>query len=775
MAKISSNGAYQDGTKTGGFKPYEITEYNAKTILASDHCPGILKDGQRNNNSWVSTDFLWLDSDNGFTIKEFQEHSDFRDVAYILYTSRNHNKEKASTVKGVPVTLPACERFHVLFPITTITDRSELDLKIDAMVATYQWADKGAKGASRLLYGHKGTTVVWHPGKEYQPPVISEKFFDDDFSQDKVELSSKMRKVGKPVVVSAKYDDDKKNIIMDSLKTAAMDGVFDDYAEWIKVGGALRAEGYSLEDWLALSFSGQDHQEARYKWESFSGMNQLSGGTLMHYARIATPELLQKGSLPPSPKVRISNGHRNEEKIEGYSTDAPTLLELQPSQERIDKVYQEITYTKKNSDGNEIRVFSDDWHIQLIGLDKELANCAKYDYTIGGPMISYSNSTLLKTAIRRRIRAYGISEKKITGEIIDRIYEEVTYHNRFHNRVLAFTKMLQKKYQNIPENPIENFIDLLSFQTVPGVSAATVRKFYTETFHLFFLRMHLHIQGTAMVGDGGFKGLITNDIVPVLGGEQNIGKTTLCQWLACNREDMYVDLGSGGKTGFGTSDTVRQVRGRMIAELGEMKIMRDSANVEAVKSFISKTKYELDVKYVEHSEPLPSTVSYIGTSNPEEYLSDVTGNRRFYPIKLSAIDKVGLSKSRELAEKIHAYYANLAESISEDDRFAVCSPSVELLDFMQESRTAAMITYADHGAITEVVEADLVREQLENTRVDGVHKLQDHQIHKLIEDKGYRMMVTKNSIIQAMEEMGYKKSMAKVDGKMQRCWAKKIR
>jgi predicted P-loop ATPase len=335
--------------------------------------------------------------------------------------------------------------------------------------------------------------------------------------------------------------------------------------------------------------------------------------------------------------------------------------------------------------------------------------------------------------------------------------------------------MLQKKHREVNENPIEEFINFLSFQEIHGVSPEKVREFYIETFHLFFLRMHLHIQGTAMVGDGGFKGLITNDIVPVLGGEQNIGKTTLCQWLACNREDMYVDLGSGGKGGFGTSDTVRQVRGRMVAELGEMKIMRDSANVEAVKSFISKTKYELDVKYVEHSEPLPSTVSYIGTSNPDEYLSDVTGNRRFYPIKLAGINKGSLAASRELAEKLHAYYANLAETIAEEDRFNACSPSTELLDLMQGSRTEAMITYADHGAIVEVVELDFIREQMENTRADGVHKLQDHQIHKMVDDKGYRIMITKNSIIQAMEGMGYHKIVAKVDGKATRCWVKKLR
>jgi hypothetical protein len=769
MPKISSNGAYQDGTKTSGFRSYELTEFNAKTVLSSDHCPAILKDGHRNNASFVSTDWLWLDCDGGYTIKDFQENPDFRNVAYILYTSRNHNKEKASTHRGVPVTLPACERFHILFPVQTITNIAEVDQKINAMVARYPWADPGAKGASRLLYGHKGTTVIWHNGLEYCPPV--DPVFEDDMPDDIVvqapKTMAKSKKPSAPVIV-----DDKQKMIMDSLRKAAMDGVFDDYAEWIKLGGAMRAEGYSFDQWLSLSFSSQDVGEARYKWDSFEAMDKLSGGTLMHYARMATPELLQKGSLPPSPSIRISPP-----RIDGYSTEAPTLLEIVPRPERCKAVYDEISYISKK-DGKEVRVLCEDWYIRLVEIDREIANCAKYDYTIGGPMISYSDTTLLKTAIRRRVRCYGVAEKKITTEVIDRMYQEIMFNNRFHNRVLAFVKMLQKKYSGsaaLGPELVDRFLEYLQFQPIHGYTTDKIKAMYRETFHLFFLRMHLHIAGTAMVEDGGFRGLITNDIVPVLGGKQNIGKTTLCQWLACNREDMYVDLGSGGKTGFGTADTIRQVRGRMIAELGEMKIMRDSANVEAVKSFISKTKYELDVKYVEHSEPLPSTVSYIGTSNPEEYLSDVTGNRRFYPIKLESIDKQGLAGAWELIEQIHAYYANLSDSIEGNNRFAACQPSDELMDFMNDSRDSAMITYADHGAIVEVVEKDFLRELMDNTKADGVHKLQDHEIHKLIDDEGYKMMIGKNSIIQAMEGLGYKKIIGKRDGKMIRCWGKRLR
>ena len=142
--------------------------------------------------------------------------------------------------------------------------------------------------------------------------------------------------------------------------------------------------------------------------------------------------------------------------------------------------------------------------------------------------------------------------------------------------------------------------------------------------------------------------------------------------------------------------------------------------------------------------------------------------------RLEAIDKAGLAKNYELAEAIHARYAVLAQGVAIEDRFAACEHSKALGDFMGGLRSMAMITYADHGAIIEVVEDDFNRERMENYRSDGVHKIQDHTIHSMIAEKFKGVMVTKNSIILAMESMGYKKTIAKKDGGFIRAWVKKL-
>ena len=67
--------------------------------------------------------------------------------------------------------------------------------------------------------------------------------------------------------------------------------------------------------------------------------------------------------------------------------------------------------------------------------------------------------------------------------------------------------------------------------------------------------------------------------MPVLSGPQGCGKTTLCRRLACDPE-LYVDLGSGLRQGFGGAETAKTVRGKMIVELGEMGAMKNADDDE---------------------------------------------------------------------------------------------------------------------------------------------------------------------------------------------------
>lgn len=119
------------------------------------------------------------------------------------------------------------------------------------------------------------------------------------------------------------------------------------------------------------------------------------------------------------------------------------------------------------------------------------------------------------------------------------------------------------------------------------------------------------------------------DYVPVLSGPAGIGKSTLAgklggEWFSdsLSLEDMR------DKT------AAEKVQGIWIMEIGELKGMR-KADVESVKSFISRQVDQYRPSYGRTVESHPRNCVCIGTSNAGDYLRDITGNRRFWPVPVS--------------------------------------------------------------------------------------------------------------------------------------------
>jgi len=124
------------------------------------------------------------------------------------------------------------------------------------------------------------------------------------------------------------------------------------------------------------------------------------------------------------------------------------------------------------------------------------------------------------------------------------------------------------------------------------------------------------------------------DYIPVLSGPGGIGKSTLIakigrSWFSDNLsfEDMK------DKT------AAEKIQGTWINEISELKGMR-KMEVESVKSFISRTEDIYRAAYGRRVEHHRRGCIFIGTSNAEDYLKDITGNRRFWPIECSGKHKL---------------------------------------------------------------------------------------------------------------------------------------
>lgn len=130
------------------------------------------------------------------------------------------------------------------------------------------------------------------------------------------------------------------------------------------------------------------------------------------------------------------------------------------------------------------------------------------------------------------------------------------------------------------------------------------------------------------------------DMVPVLVGPQGVGKSTGVRAMVPD-DSFFTEIDLSHRD----ADLARQMRGKLIGEIGELKGMR-RAEKEAVKAFISRTHEEWVPKYREHVKVMSRRFVFIGTTNQYEFLEDDTGNRRWLPLVVRQVDVAGIAADR---------------------------------------------------------------------------------------------------------------------------------
>lgn len=114
------------------------------------------------------------------------------------------------------------------------------------------------------------------------------------------------------------------------------------------------------------------------------------------------------------------------------------------------------------------------------------------------------------------------------------------------------------------------------------------------------------------------------DQVPVLVGPQGIGKSTLLRLMG---QKWFSDSLST----FEGKEAAESIQGRWVLEVAEMTGYNRSEE-NAIKQFLSKESDIFRQPYGRRSQEYPRKCVFFGTTNTYEFLKDVTGNRRFWPI-----------------------------------------------------------------------------------------------------------------------------------------------
>ena len=198
----------------------------------------------------------------------------------------------------------------------------------------------------------------------------------------------------------------------------------------------------------------------------------------------------------------------------------------------------------------------------------------------------------------------------------------VSFSSRNHD--VSFTKVADDRRFH----PIRDYMDALpEWDKVPRIETLLVRCLQADdTRYVRTVTRKTFAAAVARVYRPGTK----YDSILVLDGAQGIGKSTIFKDLV--GDEYYSDTLS--LTDMNDKSGAEKLQGFWIVEIGELAGMK-KADIEKVKAFLSTADDKYRPSYGKTVESHPRQCIIIASVNGERgYLRDITGNRRFWIVKL---------------------------------------------------------------------------------------------------------------------------------------------
>ena len=184
------------------------------------------------------------------------------------------------------------------------------------------------------------------------------------------------------------------------------------------------------------------------------------------------------------------------------------------------------------------------------------------------------------------------------------------------------------------------------------------------------------------------------DSMIVLNGDQGIGKSTLIAKLG---GEWYSD--SLNLSDMNDKTAAEKLQGYWIMEIGELAGMR-KADLDKVKAFISRQDDKYRASFGRRVTPHPRQCVFFGTTNSQNgYLRDITGNRRYWNVKVPGNGKYKpWDMDEDTVKQVWAevmVYAKAGEKL-------YLPPELE--DYAKEEQRAAMERDDREGLVQEYLD-----------------------------------------------------------------------
>ena len=142
----------------------------------------------------------------------------------------------------------------------------------------------------------------------------------------------------------------------------------------------------------------------------------------------------------------------------------------------------------------------------------------------------------------------------------------------------------------------------------------------------------------------------------VFQGAQGLGKTLWFKRLADYDKGWLLE---GATLNPSDKDSVKQAVSHWIVELGEIESTFKKSDIDQLKAFVTKKNDELRLPYDRAFTVYQRRTAFYASVNAREFLTDTSGNRRFWVVPVTAIDADhGLDMQQVWAEVRETLYAN---------------------------------------------------------------------------------------------------------------------
>jgi putative DNA primase/helicase len=191
--------------------------------------------------------------------------------------------------------------------------------------------------------------------------------------------------------------------------------------------------------------------------------------------------------------------------------------------------------------------------------------------------------------------------------------------------------------RDIRIHPVRDYLGGLRWDGVPRLEAWAIQYLGAEDTPLnraFGSRWM--ISAVARIMRAGAK----VDHMLILEGPQGARKSSALKVLA--GEPWFTDE----LAEIGSKDAAQQMRGIWIIEIAELDAI-SRAEVSRIKAFLTRTTDRYRPPYDRYVIEVPRQCVFAGSVNPDTYLRDETGNRRFWPLRCGSIDLDALRRDRD--------------------------------------------------------------------------------------------------------------------------------